>query len=72
MNHIHSATAERLWSSGTVTSISTARIRLHEWNCKQRERGLSVSPSIYNTNKGLPWLGYCRKPFDPFITKFLF
>ena len=67
-----SATAERLWSAKTVTMISTARSRLHEWNCKQRERGLPVSPGLYNTNKGLPWLGYCRQPFDPFNNLFLF
>ena len=67
-----SATAERLWSDRSVRSVDKARPRLHAWNCKLRERGLFVPPNLFNTNNGMPWLGRCRRPFDPFKQEFLF
>lgn len=67
-----SATAERLWSDRSVRSVDQARPRLHAWNCKLRERGLFVPPNLFNTNNGMPWLGRCRRPFDPFKQEFLF
>jgi len=67
------AVAERLWSSRQQTMSPTLALpRLHSWNCKLRERALPVSPAIYNTNDGQPWLGYCRRPFDPFEQDFFF
>ena len=55
-----SATAEGLWSDRSVRSVDQARPRLH------------VSPNRFNTNNGMPWLGRCRRPFDPFKHEFLF
>jgi len=38
------AVAERLWSNRSVTSISDATARLHQWRCLLLRRGLATAP----------------------------
>ena len=68
-----SAVSERLWSNYIETSSPNQALpRLHSWWCKNRERGFGMSPALYNTNDGQPWLGYCRQPFDPITQDFFY
>ena len=58
------AVAERLWSARSVTDVTDARARLHEWRCRLLQRGLATGP----VDGGVPSGASGKAPWSPTTT----